>query len=218
MTQKVIIFDFDGTIADTLDALVTIANRLAREFGYMQISAKELKLLRNLTARQIIKYSGVSLFKIPFLVKRVKGELKNKIKDLQPIPEIPEALRELSNQGYKLGIITSNAQENVHEFLKCHQLDNLFEFVHSGVTIFGKNTIMSSVIKQRQIKPQTVIYVGDETRDIEAAKKANVQVIAVTWGFNSPEALARENPDFLIDHPRELLEAINHSFAEPSPN
>ncbi|MEY3256177.1 MAG: hypothetical protein RLZZ29_1312, partial [Cyanobacteriota bacterium] len=61
MTQKVIIFDFDGTIADTLDALVTIANRLAREFGYMQISANELKLLRNLTARQIIKYSGISL-------------------------------------------------------------------------------------------------------------------------------------------------------------
>ncbi|MEB3145344.1 MAG: HAD hydrolase-like protein, partial [Cylindrospermopsis raciborskii 1523720] len=78
--------------------------------------------------------------------------------------------------------------------------------------------IMSSVIKQRQIKPQTVIYVGDETRDIEAAKKANLKVIAVTWGFNSPEALTRENPDFLIDHPRELLEAINHSFTEPSPN
>jgi phosphoglycolate phosphatase len=68
---------------------------------------------------------------------------------------------------------------------------------------------MSIVIKQRQIKPETVIYVGDETRDIEAAKKANVQVIAVSWGFNSPEALARENPNFLIDHPWELLEVIN---------
>lgn len=73
MTQKVIIFDFDGTIADTVDALVTIANRLAVDFGYIQISANELTVLRNLTAREIIKYSGVSLLKIPFLVKKLKG-------------------------------------------------------------------------------------------------------------------------------------------------
>ncbi|WP_353930777.1 HAD-IA family hydrolase [Okeanomitos corallinicola TIOX110] len=210
MTQKVIIFDFDGTIADTVDALVTIANRLAVEFGYIQISANELKLLRNLTAREIIKYSGVSLFKIPFLVKKVKGELKNKIKDLEPISGIPEALTELTEKGYRLGIITSNSQENVNEFLKCHHLDYLFEFIHSGVTIFGKTTIINNVLRQRQIKPQTVIYVGDETRDIEAAKKANIQVVGVTWGFNSAEALAKEKPDFLIHDPSELLDVVTN--------
>lgn len=209
MNQKVIIFDFDGTIADTVDALVTIANRLAVEFGYIQISANELTLLRNLTAREIIKYSGVSLLKIPFLVKKVKGELKNKIKELEPIPGIPEALIELQHQGYRLGIITSNSQENVHEFLDCHNLDYLFEFIHSGVTIFGKTTIINNVLRHRQIKPQTVIYVGDETRDIEAAKKANIQVIGVTWGFNSSEILAQQDPDFLINHPSQLLDVVN---------
>ncbi|TAF06973.1 MAG: HAD family hydrolase [Nostocales cyanobacterium] len=208
MTQKVIIFDFDGTIADTVDALVTIANRLAVEFGYIQISPNELTLLRNLTAREIIKYSGVSLLRIPFLVKKVKGELKNKIKELEPISGVTEALIALNNQGYRLGMITSNSQENVSEFLKCHDLDYLFEFIHSGVTIFGKTTIINNVLRQRQIKAQSVIYVGDETRDIEAAKKANIQVIAVTWGFNSSEALAKQNPDFLIHHPSELLDIV----------
>ncbi|MFM6036493.1 MAG: HAD-IA family hydrolase [Sphaerospermopsis kisseleviana] len=210
MTQKVIIFDFDGTIADTVDALVNIANRLAVEFDYVQISANELTLLRNLTSREIIRYSGISLFKIPFLVKKVKGELKNKIKDLQSIPGITEALIELKNKEYRLGIITSNSQENVSAFLKCHDLDYLFEFIHSGVTIFGKTTIINNVLRQKQIKPQIVIYVGDETRDVEAAKKANIKVVAVTWGFNSPEALAKENPDFLINHPSELLEVIKN--------
>ena len=84
MNQKVIIFDFDGTIADTVDALVTIANRLAVEFGYTQITPEELAMLRNFTSREIIKYSGVSLFKIPFLLKKVKGELKQKIQDFKP--------------------------------------------------------------------------------------------------------------------------------------
>ncbi|BAY63964.1 phosphoglycolate phosphatase [Calothrix brevissima NIES-22] len=211
MTQKVIIFDFDGTIADTLDALVGIANRLALEFGYVQISPQELALLRNLTSREIIKYSGISVLKIPFLVKKVKSELKNKIHEFKPISGIQEALIELKQHGYKLGIITSNSQDNVTEFLKINELASLFDFIYSGVTIFGKTTIINNVLRQKQIKPQQVIYVGDETRDIEASKKANIKVIAVGWGFNSPEVLAKQKPDFLIHHPSELLNVVRSS-------
>ena len=201
MTQKVIIFDFDGTIADTVDALVTIANRLAVDFGYIQITPEELARLRTFSSREIIKYSGISLFKIPFLLKTIKGELK-------PIPGIQDTLIELHKEGYRLGIITSNSQENVTAFLRNHELAYLFDFIYSGVTIFGKTTIINNVLKQKQLTTQAVIYVGDETRDIEASKKANIKVIAVAWGFNSPEALAKQNPDFLINHPSELLEVI----------
>ncbi|MEA5616244.1 HAD-IA family hydrolase [Cronbergia sp. UHCC 0137] len=208
MTQKVIIFDFDGTIADTVDALVCIANNLAVQFGYIPITANELALLRNLTAREIISYSGISIFKIPFLVKKVKAELKDKIPCLKPITGIREALIELNNQGYRLGIITSNSQENVTEFLKVNNLDYLFDFIESGVTIFGKTTIINNVLRQKNLKLQTVMYVGDETRDIEASKKANIKVIAVTWGFNSHEALAKKHPDFLIHQPRELIDVV----------
>jgi phosphoglycolate phosphatase len=211
MTQKVVIFDFDGTVADTVDALVSIANRLAVEFGYIQITPEELALLRNLSSREIIKYSGISVFRIPFLVKKVKSELKNKIKEFKPIPGIQEALVTLKSEGYRLGIITSNSRDNVTEFLKNNNLDELFEFIYSGVTIFGKTTIINNVLRQKQLKPHEVIYVGDETRDIEASKKANIKVIAVTWGFNSPEVLAKENPDFLINHPSELLEVVRSS-------
>lgn len=209
MTHKVIIFDFDGTIADTVDALVTIANRLAVEFGYIQITPEDLALLRNFTSREIIKYSGVSVFKIPFLLKKVKGELKAKISELKPIAGISEVLVALHSQGYTLGIITSNSPENVAAFLSNNQLNHLFEFIHSGVTIFGKTTIINNLLKQRKLQPEAVIYVGDETRDIEASKKANIKVIAVTWGFNSPEALAKQDPYILINHPPELLEVIH---------
>jgi phosphoglycolate phosphatase len=208
MIEKVIIFDFDGTVADTLDALVAIANRLAEEFGYIPITPEELALLRNLSSREVIKYSGISVFRIPFLVKRVKAALKNKIKELKPISGIKEALIELKSEGHRLGIITSNSQENVMAFLKANELEDLFEFTCSGVTIFGKTTIINNVLKQKQIKLQEAIYVGDETRDIEASKKANIKVVAVTWGFNSQEVLAQQNPDFLITHPSQLLDVV----------
>lgn len=207
-TQKVIIFDFDGTIADTVEALVVIANRLAIEFDYPQITPEELGLLRNLTSREIIKYSGISVFKIPFLVKKVKGELKKKISELKPISGIKESLFILKEKDYRLGIITSNSEENVREFLKINNLDDVFEFIYSGVTIFGKTTIINNVLRQKQIKPSEAIYVGDETRDIEASQKANIKVIAVTWGFNNEEVLSKQNPDFVIRNPRELVDVI----------
>lgn len=209
MTKKAIIFDFDGTIADTVDALVSIANRLAEEFGYIPITPDELDLLKNLNSREIIKYSGISVFKIPFLVKKVKAELKDKIAELKPIPGIREVLIVLKKKGIRLGIITSNSQENVTEFLKANNLDNIFDFIYSGVTIFGKTTIINNVLKKQQINPEEVIYVGDETRDIEASQKANIKVIAVTWGFNSQEILARQNPNFLVHQPSDLLDVIN---------
>ncbi len=208
MTQKVIIFDFDGTIADTVDALVGIANSLALEFNYAQITQEEFLILRNLTSREIFKYSGIPLLKIPFLLKKVKKELKNKITELKPIPGIEEALVKLKSNGNRLGIITSNSKGNVQEFLKINNLENLFEFVHTGVTIFGKTTIINNVLRQKQIKTQEVIYVGDETRDVEASKKAHIRVISVTWGFNSEQALAKQNPDFVIHHPKELVEVV----------
>ncbi len=210
MTTKVIIFDFDGTIADTVDALVSIANNLAVEFNYAQITPEEFVILKNLTSKEIFKYSGIPLFKIPFLLKKVKRELKNKIPELKPIQGIPEALLELKNDGNRLGIVTSNSKDNVKEFLKVNNLDNLFEFVHPGVTIFGKTKIINNILRQKQIKTQQVIYVGDETRDIEASKKSQVKVCSVTWGFNSEVALAKENPDFLIHHPRELVEIVKN--------
>lgn len=208
MTQKVIIFDFDGTIADTVDALVSIANRLAVEFGYIQITPDELKILRNFNSREIIKYSGISLFKIPFLVKKIKSELKAKIPELKPIPGIKEVLIKLKDDNYRLGIITSNSKENVAEFLKINGLDELFEFIYSAVTIFGKTTIINNVLRQKELKPEEVIYIGDETRDIEASKKANIKVISVTWGFNSAEILAKHHPDFLISQPEEILNVV----------
>ncbi len=210
MTQKAIIFDFDGTIADTVDALVCIANRLAEEFGYVPIAPEDLAMLKNLSSREIIKYSGIPLFKIPFLVKKVKSELKSKIPELKPIPGVKDVLIVLKSQGNRLGIITSNSQDNVTEFLKANNLEDLFDFIYSGVTIFGKTTIINNVLKQQQLNPQKVIYVGDETRDIEASKKANIKVIAVAWGFNSAEVLASQNPNFLIYQPSELLEVVNN--------
>ncbi|HBE18698.1 MAG TPA: carotenoid oxygenase [Cyanobacteria bacterium UBA11149] len=208
MSIKIILFDFDGTIADTFDALVNIANGLAGEFGFKPLTPEEIPIVKTLTARQLIEKSGISIFKIPPLLQRVKSDLRQYIETLSPIIGIKESLQQLKNDGNILGILTTNSQENVRLFLHQHKMEYLFSHLYSESTIFGKNKILKKFLSQHNWIPEEVIYVGDEARDIESSRKAHIKVIAVTWGFNAPEVLAKHNPDFLIHHPRELIEII----------
>ncbi len=208
MTVKLIIFDFDGTLADTLEAIVKILNRLSTKFGYKPVSATDVKKMRHLDARQIISSFGISMFKLPFLVNRVQTELKNEIHNIKPIAGISDVLEMLVAKDKLLGIVTSNSETNVREFLKTNHLIDLFSFVDSVNHLFGKYKVIQRILPREGFTRQEVIYIGDETRDIEAAKKMGIKVIAVAWGFNEHQVLAEHHPDFLISQPDELLEII----------
>ena len=210
MSVKVILFDFDGTLADTLTAIVKISNSLAEEFGYQPTSTEKLEQIRHLSSREIIKQSGISRFKIPFLLKKVQKGLREDIKSLTPIPGIIDVLNDLKSEGYQLGILTSNSADNVNLFLENNSWVKLFDFVDSGSPILGKEKVIRKFLKKHNLNPADVIYVGDETRDIEAAKKNNIQVVAVSWGFNYKEVLAQYKPDFLIDEPQDLSEVVSN--------
>lgn len=208
MTIKVIIFDFDGTIADTLNAIVSITNRLAAQFGHKPISQEELVQIKNLSSRQIIKQSGISIFKFPLLVGKVKAELNSEIQTVKPFLGIKEALIEVKSEVDRVGMLSSNSKENIVAFLEMNGLQDLFDFIYTGATLFGKSKVIKELLKQEKFKPEESVYVGDETRDIEAARRSRTKAIAVSWGFNSKEVLAAQNPDFLVHQPSELVEVI----------
>jgi phosphoglycolate phosphatase len=205
---KVIIFDFDGTLADTIDILLSITNRLSAEFGFKSATKEELAQLSNLNSWQILQYSGISIFKFPLLIRRLKAELHSEVPHIQLFPGIKEVLLELKKRGFQLGIITSNSRENVWTSLEKNGLQGIFTFIYSGST-FGKHKVINKWLRTENINPEQVVYVGDEIRDIDAAKKTGIKVIAVGWGFNSQEALAAQNPNFLIERPQELIEIMN---------
>ena len=205
---KVIIFDFDGTLADTIDILLSITNRLSAEFGFKSATKEQLAQLSNLNSWQILQYSGISIFKFPLLIRRLKAELHREVPHIQLFPGIKEVLLDLKQRGFQLGIITSNSRENVLGALEKNGLQDTFTFIYSGST-FGKHKVINKWLRIENIHTEKVVYVGDEIRDIDAAKKTGIKVIAVGWGFNSPQALAAQNPNFLIERPQELIEIMN---------
>ncbi|NJK36568.1 MAG: HAD-IA family hydrolase [Oscillatoriales cyanobacterium RM2_1_1] len=207
--KKIIIFDFDGTLADTLDILVSITNRLSQEFGYPPAKPEEVVQLQRLSTRQIVEQSGISLIKLPFLIRRVRMELRREIQAVRLFPQIEEVLFDLKNQGHLLYILTSNTRENVIQVLQRDRIFYLFTAIYSGSNLFGKSRVIRRLLKREKLQREQAVYIGDETRDILAAQQAQIKVIAVGWGFNSPDVLARYHPDALANSPRDLVQIIN---------
>jgi len=206
--SKTIIFDFDGTIADTLDSVVKIVNKQAEHFGYKKVTKEDIPYLQGKKPREILSYLGISIFKLPLWIKKIHSEINKEISNRVPTVNISPLLSELYNDEYfHFGILSSNTQENVKQFLDKNDLD-FFDFVRTGKSVFGKSHMINKIIKQRKVRKSDVFYVCDEVRDIEAARKSGIKSVAVTWGYNTKDALIKENPDFIVDTPDELRNII----------
>jgi len=208
MSKKIIIFDFDGTIANTLDAVVDIYNRIAPDFRCKIVKQEDRKKLQAKRPQEFLKDYGVTNFKLPFLLLRVRKELHGEIKNINPIEGMVQALKDIKDAEFNLGIMTSNSKENIATFLELHGLNSVFDFIYSGRNIFGKEKVINKLLKNRKIIKENAVYVGDETRDIEASKKAGIPVVAVSWGFNTSEILAASHPNAVVDSPKQLLECL----------
>jgi phosphoglycolate phosphatase len=205
--MKTVVFDFDGTIADTLDASVEIINSFVHEYGHKKLTKQDVERLRGKTAMALIGEFKIPLIKLPFIIGRVKSELNQKIADIEIFKGMKEVLNGLKNKGCRLGILTSNSEENVRKFLKAKNLE-IFDFVYSASNLFGKGIVMKRLLKEKKLAKEDIIYVGDEVRDIEAARASGVKIISVTWGFNSKEILEKYEPEAIVDRPAEILTAI----------
>ncbi|CAN5220576.1 HAD family hydrolase [soil metagenome] len=203
MKKRTIIFDFDGTIANSFSAFISVYNEIGKEYNLTQITAKEARELRNMTPRQVIRALKISLFTLPFYLLKGRALFKKRIDRVKPIEGIIPVLKKLSKT-HHLGILTSNDQQSVEHFLQKYELD-MFDFVHSEKNLFGKHKALLALMTAHNITQKEIIYVGDEVRDIESCKKAGVPIASVSWGLNSHELLASYKPEYLFDNPEQLL-------------
>ncbi|MCM2324928.1 MAG: HAD-IA family hydrolase [Candidatus Woesearchaeota archaeon] len=190
-----LIFDFDGTIADSFDINLRIVNKILKKYDARNISKEEV---RNREINDILKELKIPAVNVPSIIKEVVVELKKE--NLKPFKGMPEVLKTLSSK-YRLCIITANSKDNAEKFLKKNKLE-MFDFVHSTILLSKYKAIEKA---KKDFNILHGIYIGDETRDIESARKAGMRCVAVTWGYNSKELLMKHDPEYIIDKPAELL-------------
>jgi HAD superfamily hydrolase (TIGR01549 family) len=208
MKYSTLVFDFDGTIADTLDEGLKIYNQIAKKHDLRLIDDDEIHHLRHMKLNDFLDHLGIPRLLVPKLLFRATQMLKSRIGRLPLIEGMAEVLPSLKNQTERLGILTSNSVENAQLFLKTHGIDHLFSFVSSTSKLTGKAKYLRSIQRKYELKAEEMVYIGDELRDIKAAKKAGIPIAAVGWGFNSLEALAGSEPDYLFRQPSELIKLL----------
>ena len=208
MQKPNLIFDFDGTIANTLHAGVAIYNRVAHEYGCKKVHHKDTKLFQGKKPFDLMRELEVSLLNLPLLLLRVRHELFSEIRNVDTFDGINKTLHTLKKEGYNLGVVTSNSQKNVEHFFEEHGLNNIFSSIHTSKHLFGKHKVIAKYMKQHGIAKDKAIYIGDEARDIEATQKIGIPIIAVSWGFNTRDILEMYNPYAIVDTPQELLSKI----------
>jgi HAD superfamily hydrolase (TIGR01549 family) len=200
---KTLIFDFDGTLVDSMQLYVRSFNKIGTDFGLPQINSSNLQEMKQASIQDSMKKYGIGPLKLAKLIAAVNKDIKQEIATVEFFPKMKPLLVKLAKK-YQLGILTSNNVENVNDFLKKQQFENVFDFVYASKNLFGKDKVLSGLLKKYRLNKEEVLYFGDEVRDIEACQKMPIKIAAVTWGFNEKSLLASKKPSYLFSSPDEI--------------
>ena len=204
MSYRLVLFDYDGTLADSFPWLLSVINQVASQYHLPRVEPNDYETLRRLDARQMIRSLGFSFWKIPLIARDMR---KLAARDIQQIPlfaGVDRLLRGLSDQGVRLGIVSSNSSENIQQVLG-PDIAGLIRDYECDVSVFGKAARLRKILRQSGVACKEVIFIGDEFRDLEAARKAGVAFGAVAWGYASIDALQARSPDEVFMSMDELL-------------
>ncbi|MDB5707297.1 MAG: gph [Sphingomonas bacterium] len=187
------IFDFDGTLADSAPWFIDILNDIADRFGFRQASREEIELLRSCNIREIIRRLEVPAWTLPYIARHMRQRAAADADRIGLFPGTWQALIALKEKGVDLAIVSSNAEANIRGTLG-RELAGLVAFYGCGSSLFGKAAKIRQAVKQCGAARARAIYIGDEMRDVEAARAAGIASGAVTWGYAAPAALAQAGP------------------------
>ncbi len=207
--KKLIIFDFDGTIADALNLSFEIFNGLSEKYNFKGI--KNLQEYRNLfdsSLPRIIWQLKISPFKLPLVIDEGREIASKRLYEVNLFPGIEKAADELSKE-CTLAIISSNLTSIITQFLNNHNISKYFNLIVGSEKEKDKSKKIRYCLDYYKISPRETVLIGDTTRDIKDAKKYGLKTIAVSYGFHSKEKLSKEFPDALVDSPHQIIEAVN---------
>lgn len=205
--MKHIIFDFDGTLADSTAVFASAWNTLAQKYKFKGIELKEIDTLKKLSISERSKLFDFPMYKLPMILPQFYKLYRQSLNDVHLFEGMKEVLLEIDKRGYTILIISSNSKDNILEFLKMNGIDCIADVLCSN-RIFGKDKVMKKFLKESSVSSSEVIYIGDEQRDIVACKKAGVPIIWVEWGYDAIEVIQNEEPEYKVATPEEILEII----------
>ena len=211
--KKLVIFDLDGTLLDTIADLAESANHALKQLGY---PTRDVEKIRTFVGNGVNKLLYRAL---PDEEKSEENMMRMRTHfvpyydahnaDLSaPYPGIVDLLEELQAKGLRMAVASNKYQEATVKLVK-HYFP-IIDFVEvlgqrEGINVKPDPTIVFDILKKAGVSKEETLYVGDSGVDMQTAINAGVDAVGVTWGFRSRTELESFHPMGLIDKAEELL-------------
>ena len=202
MKYPLVIFDFDGTLADSFPFFLEAQKTLAQRHGFCAVQEERVDELRRLGTRELMREFGVPAWKLPIVV----ADFIRTMRDAPPVPLFPgiaQSLLHLRQSGVRLGVLTSNSVDNVRRVLG-EELAAAIDLFDGGAHMLGKHRRLTRLVDKAGATCEQAIYVGDQLSDLEAAQRAGMAFGAVGWGYAHAETLRAAGPEEFFETVAEL--------------
>lgn len=210
-----VIFDFDGTLADSLTWFRGELPDLVDKHGLAPICTEKAEALRGLTPKAIMDELSIPTWKLPFIAADVRARAAENVDKIHLFDGIRDLIGELVARQVDLAVVSSNGETAVRAVLG-EPLSGHFSQFACGAALFGKASIFRKVIGRAGTTPARTLCVGDEVRDIDAARDAGCASGAVDWGFATADILAAQAPTHLFSRPSDIIDQLDCAEARRS--
>jgi phosphoglycolate phosphatase len=215
MPYSLAIFDLDGTLADSFPWFLRTINDVADRFGFRRVADEDIEGLRHASSREILSRLEVPLWKLPAIARHARRLKAEAAAEISLFAGVDAMLRTLAGDGVQLALVTSDSESNARE--KLGDTAALFAHFDCAASLFGKAAKFRRVIRRAGVEPRRVIAIGDEVRDIEAARAVGIACGAVCWGYAAPAALRALGPDLVFEHIEDIAPALLTDVRDPTP-
>ena len=201
--MKLLLFDFDGVLVDSLDVYEKTVTECLRKINQPLTRGREefLELFEGNFYESLVE-KGIDLKN--FMEASVGILARVSYPEIKPITATLPVLNALKND-HVLIVISSNDSPTIYEALRLYHFDGIFKEVLGCDFMLSKKDKMLYAIKKYSVMPEDIYYIGDTTGDIKEGKQAGVQTVGVSWGWHDKAKMAAANPDYLFDEPEDLL-------------
>ena len=206
MPYSLVIFDLDGTLVDSFPWFLRNVNDVADRFGFRRVADGDVEALRHASTREILARLEVPLWKLPMIARHMRRLKTEQVASIALFDGAETMLRMLAEAGLRLALVSSDSEANAR--VKLGEAAALFSDYDCSASIFGKPAKFRRILKRTAVDPARAIAIGDETRDIEAARATGIACAAVTWGYAAPNALKALGPDLVFERIGDIARAL----------
>jgi phosphoglycolate phosphatase len=207
MKYKLVIFDFDGTLADSFDWFLGVVDELAAKHKFKMFERSELDELRGSSATKVLARLGVSRWRLPAIGRHLQKLAARDAEKISLFDGVDRMLADLAASGVTVAIVSSSVESNIRRILGPKNVARVAHF-ECGASLFGKRTKLRKVLRKCGVSARETLCVGDEVRDIEAAKAEGIPFGAVGWGFTHLHALREYEPEEVFSTVGEIAACV----------